>query len=151
SVLDATQEISGRTLLQVAASVCAPFGIGVRADVDIGGTFKTTHFEAGETVYELLQRLCRIRAVLCVSDGEGGLVFTRAGQTRATQTMADDVLNGNARRNAQDRYSRCRVLGQQRGSVRLLAEPAAQAVGEAIDEGVTRYRPLLIQPSEPAS
>lgn len=151
SVLQNTQEIVGRNLLQVASSICAPFGISVRTQTNIGAVFATTHFEVGETVYELLQTLCRLRGVLCMSDGNGGLVFVRAGSNQATQRIDDNVLRGSARRNAQDRFQTYRVLGQQRGTDNLLAEPAAQAVGEVTDVGIKRYRPIVIQTDEPAS
>lgn len=151
SVLDASQEIVGRNLLQVAQSICRPFGVAVRANVDIGGEFTTTHFQVGETAYEVLARLARMRGVLCVSDGRGGLLFTRAGDRVAATSLGDNILEGSAMRSQRDRFARYRVLGQQRGTDTIGAEQAAQTQAECEDPAIDRYRPLIVFADDPAA
>lgn len=146
-----SQEWVGRDLAQVARDLARPFGVAVRAEVDVGPPFRYHHAHPGETVYELLERGARMRGVLLMSDGDGALVLTRAGAARSARrlVLGENILRGDAVKSHRDRYSLYRVLGQDRGDDFLLDETVAQIVAEVVDSGVTRYRPLVIHASEP--
>lgn len=152
AAITGSQEIVGRTLAQVARAVCAPFGIGITVEADVGGPFRYTHVQPGETCYELLDRLARLRGVLVISDGNGGIILTRAGAQRANTglTLGTNIMGGAATRSQRDRYSRYRVVGQQRASDNLVDESAAQSVAEVTDPQITRYRPIVIQAEDQA-
>jgi prophage tail gpP-like protein len=77
-------EWHGATLDQIARDLVAPYGLGVSVAADVGGPFGTFRIEEGETVWACLERACRYRGVLAISDGLGGLVLTTAD--RATPT-----------------------------------------------------------------
>ena len=153
AALHASQEINGRTLLQVAHDLCAPFGISVSADTDIGPALPTTHIQPGETVYEILDRLARLRGVLYTADGQGHLKLTRAGNEKAAAKLelGVNIKAGRGQRSRRDRYSQYQVLGQQRASDQLDAATAAQAHSRVTDPGVTRYRPTVIEAEDQAS
>ena len=70
-------------LLQVAQQVCAPFGIKVTAQTDLGGAFPRLAVAPPESVLTLLEKAARQRGVLVVSDGVGGLLLTTAGTQKA--------------------------------------------------------------------
>ena len=72
-----------KRVLEVARELAAPFGIQVRADVDVGEPLLKVALNPGQRAWELIEELCRYRALLPVSDGRGGLVLTRAGRARA--------------------------------------------------------------------
>ena len=81
-------EFRGVTLTQVAQQVCAPFGISVRAEVDVGAPFDRLALHKHQTALTFLEGAARQRSVLLVSDGVGGLLLTRGGSTRGPAPLA---------------------------------------------------------------
>ena len=151
AAIHASQEWVGRNLLQVATDLLKPFDISVVADVDVGAPFKYNHAQPGETVFELLERAARFRGVLLVSDGNGGLRITRAGKSRATQSLelGANILRGRSMLTQRDRYSLYQVLAQKRADDFTLDSTAAAVKAEVKDSGIKRYRPTVIQSSDP--
>lgn len=78
---------NGRTLLQIASDLTAPFQIPITTEVNVGKPFQKFAIEPGESVYEALERLAKMRAVLIISDGHGGLRITRSGMKIATSAL----------------------------------------------------------------
>ena len=139
-------EWKGRTILQIASDLLLPFGITVTAEVDIGKPFKSFSIQEGETVFEALERAARMRGVLLLSDGLGGLIITRAG-TKKVATALIQGANIKAARvvySQRDRYSQYICKGGNVGSDWSTPEQNAGSKGEAEDINVERYRPLLI-------
>lgn len=166
-------EWRGVNLLQVARQVCAPFGITVRAETDVGAPFTRLALNPHESALSLLEKAARQRGVLLVSDGVGGLVLTTGGRATAA---ADIRVGGNvqaARFHFDDtrRFSDLYVKGQsEKAAGRRTASgpplghdylptasptlPAAgasaiesggiQMTGHAVDQEVTRYRPGVV-------
>jgi prophage tail gpP-like protein len=143
-------EWKGQTALQIAQAICQPFGIKVQADVTVGAPFSSFRAEAGETVFEALERLARMRGVLLISDGRGGLVITRAGQLRVRTVLERgvNILAGEAEYSHLERYSRYVVKAQARENDNYFGASAQQAKGEASDLAIKRHRPLLILAEE---
>lgn len=152
---------SGQKLEAIAAILCKPFGISVKAETDTGAAFPVVKVQPGETAFAVIERLCRMRAVLPVSDGKGGLLLTAAGKGgRAYSALVEGENIKHIRRvkNQQDRFSDYIVKGQQSGlaavgggNVEVLTadgevttRAAAPASGKAKDAGITRYRPMLV-------
>jgi prophage tail gpP-like protein len=166
-------EYRGVDLLHVAQAELAPFGITVRADVDIGAPFDRLSRHPHETVMTFLEKAARQRAILLVSDGVGGLLLTRGGSSRAPDDL---IVGGNVQEEQFEddhdkRFSDYYVKGQtdqhaqRTGKTPALdstVEPldddepttapgAASATeassilmtGHAIDPEITRYRPTL--------
>ncbi|EGJ49055.1 phage baseplate assembly protein [Desulfocurvibacter africanus] len=136
----------GRTLTDVARSLCAPFKIGVRADIDVGGPFKTLKSSEGDTVFEVLEAAARVRAALLVSDGLGNLVVTRASSKRVSTALelGVNVLSGDGSFSHKDRYSEIAIKGQSAGAEGWSGEAAAQPKAVAKDSRIKRHRPLTI-------
>ncbi len=164
-------QFSGVDLLHVANLVCAPFGIPVRADVDIGGPFERLAKYKHMTALAFLESAARQRSVLLTSDGIGGLILTRGGSTRGPATLAigENALEIDAEFDWEQRFSDYYVmqdLGRSRigqpslnhttapaaddayedtipGADSVLAEANTGQVGHAIDPEITRYRPTV--------
>jgi len=137
----------GRTLLQVARDLTAPYGIEVVAKTDVGAAFSSAALQEGETVFEALDRAARMRGVLLVSDGQGRLVITRAGDQRIGTALVqgENILRGDATFSLRDRFSEYVCKGQNVGGDWSTPEQNAQPRSAAVkDSGVRRYRPLLI-------
>jgi len=136
---------SGRDLLQGVSALGKPFDVSVRSETDYGGKFKQLKSDEGEAVFEVMETAARIRAVLLLSDGQGGLVITRAGTDRVPDTLA---LGQNIKRcrfnNSHDeRYSSITVKGQQ------LSDDGWGAGDNDVsatvtDKAIKRHRPLII-------
>ena len=153
------------TLLQVAQQVCAPFGIPVRADTDVGAPFARLALNPHESALSLLEKAARQRGVLLVSDGIGGLLLTTGGRTPAPAdlSLGSNVQSASFSFDDTRRFSDIFVKGQSekcagwRGSSAPPmdhdyvpgAQPTITSVeshgilitGHATDPEVTRWRP----------
>ncbi len=149
------QEIQwkGRTLLEVATEQCRSFGISVRDDAGATEPFQTLQTEPGETVFEALETAARIRGVLLVSDGRGGLVITRAGTRRAPGRLelGVNILRARATFSHRDRFSQYTVKGQSDGNSFDTAGEAFQIEASAADAQITRHRPLILLAEGPVT
>lgn len=142
----ATGRWKGIPLTQLALILCEPFGIDVAADVDTGLFFREFAVEEGETVFEALSRAARMRAAFLVSNGKGGILITRAsrGVISTQLNRPGNILAASAVYSLKERFSDYTVKGQQSGDDDVWGGAAAQPWGSAEDDGVSRYRPLLV-------
>lgn len=140
-------EWSGLDLLQVARKIVSPYGIAVRAEVDVGEPFPVFKTQPGETGFEALEQAARQRGLLLVSDREGALVITRPGNQRAIDGLVQgqNVLRARASASHEQRYARYIVLGSRPGSDNTQREQAAGVRGEATDAVLSgRERTLVV-------
>ncbi len=137
---------NGRTLLQIASDLTTPFQIPITAEVSVGKPFKKFAIEPGESVYEALERLAKMRAVLIVSDGHGGLRITRSGMKTATSALkvGENIEVCNGTFDYTNRFSEIIVKGQSQGDDHTPTSVFTGARGKAVDPEVKRYRPLLV-------
>jgi prophage tail gpP-like protein len=75
-------EYKGLDLTGIVTRLVAPFGLTVRADVDVGPVFPKFSIGVSEPVMSCIEKAARERGILVVSDGIGGVVLTKGGQTR---------------------------------------------------------------------
>lgn len=154
---------SGLTFLQVAEKLCAPFGIKVIDQTTGGKPIRSQNplpkqaAQNGETVFRALEKLARIEGVLLNSDGNGGLVITRAGLAGDCEIELEfgkNILRAQFEQNHSALFSEITVKGQaaaagagQYGVVE--AQPKGvvkRSAGEqrAGNSQIQRYRPLII-------
>lgn len=169
---DGPGELLGLTLAEIVARIARPFGLGVRAEVDMGARFPRFGFDPAETAAEAISKACAQRAVLCVSDGVGGLVLTRGGQQRgpAPIRLGETVVESDVTLDWERRFSEVIVKGQtekaagnrrQAAAVDATAAPLSAPppaplpappperagvimTGRARDQAITRYRPRVV-------
>ena len=149
SAIHKTGQWAAATLDRIVRDICAPFGIKVKAITDVGRAFDTFALQEGETAFEAIERACRMRAILPVSDGRGGLLLTRAAKGSAVDTLVQGrapLVSASGEFSLNDRHSKYIVKGQDRGSDDNFdsAETHSQVMAEAVDTGVGRYRPLIV-------
>lgn len=108
-----------RTLAQIAADLCAPFGIAVRWQVNddtAARPFSSFTLENSETVADALTRAARHRGVLVTSNADGDLVFTQAGNQQTDRlVLGENLLDADYNTDWRGRYSEYRVRGHGRG------------------------------------
>lgn len=140
-------EWKGLTLDRLASELAKPFGLSVKNETDVGDPFKVFKIQPGETSWTALERACRQRGVMVVTDNTSQLVLTKPGAQGKAATVLEqglNVLSASANYNYIIRYSDYIVRGQQQGSDSIDPETAAQTEARAKDAGVKRYRPLLV-------
>lgn len=139
-------EWKDRTLLQIAQDLAKPYQVEVRAEVDVGKAFRRFRLNYGETVYEALVRAGRMRGVLFMSDGLGGLVITRAGTARIPTKLerGQNILRAEATFSQRDRYQTYVVNGQQEGTSWTTAVEHSGPRAQVIDKQIGRHRVLVI-------
>ena len=145
-------EWHNETLQRIVEALVRPFGVVVRSRVNTA-PFRSFRIEEGETVFEAIERACRMRGVLPLSDGAGGIVLGRPVRSRAGVRLEHgvNILSASAEVSGLNRYRDYTLLGQQRGDDDVFGEAAAHVSAEARDPGVTRHRPLTIIAETPVS
>lgn len=140
-----------RTVLSIAQDLAEPFKVKVTAEVDVGKTLASFALQEGETAFDAIDRAGRLRGLMLMSNGVGGLVLTHAGLNRCTDALVlgGNVLTGRSTFDVRDRFSVYTAKGQAAGTDFFNGKSAAHAVAKATDPQVTRYRPLLLTGEAP--
>ena len=139
-------EWHGITVLELARILAAPFGVPVRSDVGAGRAISKVALNPGEKAWELLEGRCRNEAILPVSDGQGGLLLTRAGSARVGTAIIEgqNLIAGSLELDWSDRFSRYIVKGQIQGTDLSSGEAASEPEGSATDAEIKRHRELVV-------
>lgn len=148
SAIHKTGQWRQRRLEQIAAELCQPFGVQVvvAPGLDTGRPFATFALQEGETVFETLERMARIRGVLLASDGQGRLLVTRSGHERVATplVLGHNILEARGGISLRDRYSHYVVKSQAPGTDFSSGPAVSQIKAKATDPSVKRYRPLVM-------
>jgi len=146
SAVHSPGEWSGIRLDRLAAILAKPFGITVTSIADVGAAFSVFKLQPGEAAFEALDRACRLRGVLPISDGRGGLVLTKPGQTRCSTALVqgENVKAASLNNDATERFRTYIVRGSQPGTDYLDPEQSAAVEARATDAGATAGRTLIV-------
>lgn len=157
-------EFRGTTLPAIARALAQPFGIEVVTEVPDGAPFGVEAKEKTDTAWRTIERLGRLRGVICHDDEQGRLVLARAGERRAAGSLelGRNLLAASARIDVSKRFSRYVSMTQRQTGAAVSrdgdgdaddAEEAEQAnagvqvsvTGVATDPDVPRYRPKIFR------
>ena len=137
----------GMSLLSIATRLCKPFGIAVIDEAKANGAFSTLRPNPGDSVFTSLDACAKVRGVLIVSDGNGGIVITRASKTRigAALVLGENILSSVSTFSHKDRFSEYSVATQQEMlDGETYGTQAIHIMAKAQDAAVERYRPLTV-------
>ena len=140
------------TLAQVIKRLCSPYSITVVVDSSVTSDAQTRVEKVvaspGDTVFDVISRHCRAKAIQPVSYGDGTLVLTRATTTERAHDMLEvgvNVKSGGMAQSNRDRFSEYTVKGQGATALSLpLAGSMQPASTPALDNVIGRHRPLTI-------
>lgn len=138
--------------LRSAKSSGSPGGVGSAgrsSSMSLSNPIAKETINPGDSAFEVIDRVCRRVGVLPVSDGQGGLVLTRAGGAQATTSLVEgtNIVAGEFTSDCTRRYRRYVVSGQSAGDDLMNGATVAAVSGEATDQEVKRSnRVLLIRP-----
>lgn len=148
AAVDGKFEFTNLTLDAAVAKVLQPYNIQLTVEADMGAAFQRLAIQPGEKAFEFIERLCRQRSVLPLSDGIGGLILTKPGNAKSDGRLVygDNILRGDVSIDEAEMFSVYVVKGQ--------AEPvyaneedvagSVQASGRMTDTLITRYRPTVL-------
>lgn len=138
-------QFTGYTVAQIAQALCKPFGVSVviGKGANVGVQIPDTTHEKTETAYALIEKLCRLRALLAHDNEYGNLVLATVGSEGAAGSFIEGGENGNilaasGKLSGAQRFSQYVVLaqaGEQWGT-----DAQTQVLGSAADAGVPRFR-----------
>ncbi|MDI3259700.1 MAG: hypothetical protein QJR02_08390 [Sinobacteraceae bacterium] len=155
-----------RTIAEIAADLCKPFGIPVTVSDDVAvvtpapqklsirAPLKSHRINPGETVFEVLSRAAALRGALLISDQQGGLLITRAGGRRSSTVLQRgvNILSGSALHSHRQRFHTYQVIAQQSGAGQAFSwMPSAQHVeASTTDPAIRAQRRTVIVVSDSA-
>jgi len=151
SAMHAPGEWAGIRLDKLARILAEPFGISVKSETDVGDPWpieRPFKLQPGEAAFDALNRACRTRGVLAISDGVGGMVLTKPGQSRCNTALiqGQNVKSASLTSDIQERFSTYIVRGSQPGTDYLDPEQSAAVEARATDAAMKTNRPTIILP-----
>lgn len=134
--------------LAIANSICEPFGIAVYCDLGdpLESYFKLTE---GESCFDALERLGKDYGLRICSSPDGDIQYTRAGiETLANVVIESgiNVVSGGLSKSCNERFSDYIFKGQLSANDDNNGEVNTSHLVQ--DDGLGRYRPLLIESDE---
>lgn len=145
-------EFNKTPVLELAKKIARPFGISVslQSGVDAGAAPSKVSIDPGDSAFEAIEKACRPAALLPVSDGQGGLLLTRAGASRATTelVLGQNILDCSADFDSSGRFQTYKVLAQAKGSDEVNGASASSVKATAQDMTVKRSARVLVVRAE---
>lgn len=121
----------------IAAALAAPYGVRVIAETNTGKAIAEHQVQIGETVFESIDRMMRIRHVLSTDNAQGDLVFIEVGSAGRAGTAIE--LGKNIREASTDLdykgvFSTYICKGQRKGDDDNYGVDVSEEEGEAEDD-----------------
>lgn len=131
-----------KTLAEIIAAVSKPFGINVINESGDTDKFTKDVMTEGETFYEYLEELARMRAVRMADTPTGDVVLlkTITRQSATPLVLGKNVVRARSQKAAQNLFSEYSCYADQTGTGFSASEIATE--GHAVDDSV-RYRPKV--------
>ena len=141
------KEYSNLTADKIAKALLAPFSIELSIDADPGEKISKWSVKPGETVFENLERLGKMRALFFVSDGYGVCRMQQRGSAKSNGSIVygENIINSSVKHDYLNRFSEYKVIGQSSGSDEHSGDETVSSKATSTDSGVSRYRPIIIQ------
>lgn len=134
-------------LERIAADLAKPYGVEVTTQVDTGPAL-THAIEQGETVFESIERMLKLRQQLGTDDAEGRLVFIEVGSTGTATSaieLGQNILRCDAPLDFKDVFTEYIVKGQRPGSDDEFGDTVAGETASITDDTIGRRRVLIIK------
>jgi len=139
---------SGLSVEKIAAEMANVYGIDVISEVSTGAAL-THAIEQGETVFESIDRMLKLRQILATDDEHGRLIFIQvaADSAETALELGKNILECDAPLDFKDVYSDYTAKGQRAGNDWDYGATVSEVTATALDSLVKRKRVLLIKPS----
>lgn len=124
----------------IAAGLAAPYGVRVIAEIDTGKVIPEHQVQIGETVFESIDRMMRLRHVLSTDNEKGDLVFIdvgSAGMAGIALELGKNLLSGSSELDYKGVFSTYICKGQRSGNDEQYGADVAEEEGEAEETNST--------------
>ncbi len=152
---DQINEWKDQKIIRIIEDLANAFGIAVSVSkiveerlnekIPYEGTFKANE---GDTVFDLIFKLCRMKAVLPISYGDGRLHLVEGGfgdlDAWDDLELGRNIKSGMLTQFNRDRFSRYILKGQSEKTVNNTEVEASQIIAEYEDKVIPRYRPFVV-------
>ena len=140
------KSFSRQSLDAIARAICEPFGIEVVVSIDAGAAFANVVLDEGQSPWEFLDYLARVRGVRLMGDESGRLIITGPGNRLAARplVLGDNIVSGRGQFTFRSRFAEYLVVSRNGDTYLGDAESTTSIAGKAADMGVRRYRPTVI-------
>jgi len=137
-------EIKSQKLEALAAWLLGPFGLKVLTSVDTGSAFPNFRITQGQSVFEILDKKIRQKGFLLISNENGTVEITEPGEDYALTGIVEgqNIMSSDASFDFKDRFSKYTVKAA--NDLEVDGMDGYKIIGRATDEGVPRFRPLVI-------
>lgn len=139
----------GTTIDRIAADLARPYGVDVISEIAVGAAL-THAIDQGETVFESIERMLKLRQFMATDDAQGRLVFISVGSGGRAKTalkFGENILGGSADLDFKDVYSEYICKGQRAGDDLDFGDAVAGVSASLKDDTVARRRVMLIKSS----
>lgn len=144
---------AGAKIERIANDITKPFGIFTDVIVD-DVPFSEFSIQQGETAYSAIERMCRLRGYLCITNQFGDLVITNFDErfipdielNTSKLEIGKNIISMTEALDYSNRFSEYFVRGQGKGDNNGIAwsKKSLNYTGKATDKGIKRYRPKVI-------
>jgi prophage tail gpP-like protein len=136
----------GLRLEAIARALAGEYGIKIVNEANTGAVIAEHQIQQGETAFESLDRLLKLRQVLATDDAEGRLVLTVPSQTRAADALqlGENILKAEAGFRFQGRFQpvpRERPARRDRRGLRRHLQRGA----DEMDANIPRRRVMVVR------
>lgn len=84
-------QILGSSVLDIATKLAKYYGITVTYSGDLGAGIPQFNLMLGETAYDVIERICRYRALLPYEGSDGNLILATLGSTQAASGFTEGI------------------------------------------------------------
>jgi len=146
------KEWKGLTIKEIVERLCNPFDIDVVVDNSVSTEANAVwpdslKADEGDTVFDLITRVCQMKSILPISYSDGKLTLTQAGvKYKAHDALlpGENILKGSFDQSNKDRFRTYIVKGQGTGEDTKSVFDFTGSVGRTTDDVISRYRPIII-------
>lgn len=140
-------EFTNMKLDAIVRKIIEPYGLTLTVATEVGEVFPRFAIQPGESAFDCIDRACKFRQVLAVSDGIGGIVLVKPSEEKSPGRLVygENILKGDVLFDAKELFSLYIIKGQAE-PVDAETEAAVTASPEArsVSTVVKRYRPKVI-------
>lgn len=139
----------GLSVEAIVAALAQPYGVSVLTQVDTGPAIDDHQVEPGESVFDSIDKLLKLRQLLASDDAEGRLVLLQAGRGGVATShlqLGVNVLSGQAARDYSRVFSEYVCKGQRAATTDAeWTEDIGEQVASAVQSGLSRRRVLVLK------
>jgi prophage tail gpP-like protein len=140
-------EFKNASLENVLQKLCKPFGIDIKVEVQsTGKKFTEFKIQPGETVFEAMDRACKLRGFMLVCNNNGDLIIGEVGKKKSPAYLKEgvNIYKASFQTSIKERFSKYIVTGQDAANDSIFAKGASSIKFAKTDPLISRYRPTVI-------